>query len=46
MSDIGVNYVVLHVADLDPGIVSAARRTDRLELVLDDGSRRLYRLRW
>jgi hypothetical protein len=45
MTSIGVTHVVVHVRDCPPAQVDAAAASPGLESLLDDGERRLYRLR-
>jgi hypothetical protein len=45
MRSIGVTHIVVHVADLPGPALAAADRSLDLQLTVDDGARRLYRLR-
>jgi hypothetical protein len=45
MTSLGVTHVVVHVRDCPPAQVDAAAVSPGLESLLDDGERRLYRLR-
>jgi hypothetical protein len=45
MTALGVTHIVVHTREYSAAQVEAAAASPALELLLDDGARRLYRLR-